>query len=105
MNKKKWVLLSIGSFICYYSIHKHNFIQYCELVITKDGQICVPLQTSHKNILIDLVREYTGRIPDDGIGINELVKMTDSVCVCHMKTNCCIILFILKSKNMHIWHW
>lgn len=81
MNKKKWALLSIGSFICYYLMHKNNFIRYCELVITKDGQICMPLRTSHKNILIDLVREYNGRIPDDGISINELVKMTDSVCV------------------------
>ena len=81
MNEKRWILLSPGSFFCYYNTHKNNFMKYCELVITKDGQICMPLRTSHKNILIDLVREYNGRIPNDGISINELIKMTDSVCV------------------------
>ena len=81
MNEKRWILLSPGSFFCYYNTHKNNFMKYCEIVITKDGQICMPINTSHKNILMDLIREYTGEYPDDTLGLPDLVKLSNAVCV------------------------
>ena len=81
MNHNNWKLLSQGEFFCYYENNKYRFINYCEVVITKDGDICLPIHASHKDIMRDLVKEYNGDYPDMNDDILDLVIRTNSICV------------------------
>ena len=85
MTNKKWVLLSIGSFLCYYHIHKDRFKYYCEVVITRDGQICLPISCGHGEILRDLCKEIDPETEDNPrSGLYELLTATRAITVSYM---------------------
>lgn len=85
MGIKKWVLLSPGAFFCYYETHKEKFRFYCEVVITRDGQICLPLHCGHTEILRDLCREIDPELEADiGSGLYELLTVTRAISVSYM---------------------
>ena len=85
MGIKKWVLLSPGAFFCYYSTHKEKFRFYCEVVITRDGQICLPIQCGHGDILRDLCKEIDPETEKDPrSGLYELLTVTRAITVSYM---------------------
>lgn len=85
MEIKKWVLLSPGSFFCYYSTHKEKFRFYCEVVITRDGQICLPIRCGHGDILRDLCKEIDPETEKDPrSGLYELLTVTRAITVSYM---------------------
>lgn len=85
MKTKRWMLLSIGSFLCYYYTHKDRFKYYCELVITRDGQICLPISCGHGGILRDLCKEIDPETEKDPrSGLYELLTATRAITVSYM---------------------
>ena len=85
MEIKKWVLLSPGAFFCYYSTHKEKFRFYCEVAITRDGQICLPIQCGHGDILRDLCKEIEPETEKDPrSGLYELLTVTRAITVSYM---------------------
>lgn len=85
MGIKKWILLSPGAFFCYYSTHKEKFRFYCEVVITRDGQICLPIQCGHGDILRDLCKEIDPETEKDPrSGLYELLTVTRAITVSYM---------------------
>ena len=85
MESKRWILLSPGAFFCYYETHKEKFRFYCEVVITRDGQICLPLHCGHTEILRDLCREIDPELEADiGSGLYELLTVTRAISVSYM---------------------
>lgn len=85
MGIKKWVLLSPGAFFCYYSTHKEKFRFYCEVVITRDGQICLPISCGHGDILRDLCKEIDPETEKDPrSGLYELLTVTRAITVSYM---------------------
>lgn len=85
MHNKRWILLSRGSFFCYYSTHKEKFRFYCEVVITRDGQICLPIQCGHGDMLRDLCKEVDSKIiADPRAGLYELLTATRAITVSYM---------------------
>lgn len=84
-NDKLWVLLSPGAFFCYYSTHKDKFRFYCEVVITRDGNICLPIQCGHGQILRDLCKEIDPDTEADiRSGLYELLTATRAITVSYM---------------------
>ena len=85
MGIKKWVLLSPGAFFCYYETNKEKFRFYCEVVITRDGQICLPIQCGHGDILRDLCKEIDPETEKDPrSGLYELLTVTRAITVSYM---------------------
>ena len=85
MNSKRWMLLSVGAFFCYYSTHKEKFRFYCEIVITRDGQICLPISCGHGEILRDLCKEIDPETEKDPrSGLYELLTATRAITVSYM---------------------
>lgn len=85
MKGKLWVLLSPGAFWCYYNIHKDKFRFYCEVVITRDGNICLPIQCGHVQILRDLCKEIDPNTEADiRSGLYELLTATRAITVSYM---------------------
>ena len=85
MKTKRWMLLSIGSFLCYYYTHKDRFKYYCELVITRDGQICLPISCGHGDILRGLCKEIDPETEKDPrSGLYELLTATRAITVSYM---------------------
>ena len=85
MGIKKWVLLSPGAFFCYYETNKEKFRFYCEVVITRDGQICLPISCGHGDILRDLCKEIDPETEKDPrSGLYELLTVTRAITVSYM---------------------
>lgn len=85
MNSKRWMLLSVGAFFCYWETHRYKFKFYCEVVITRDGQICLPISCGHGGILRDLCKEIDPETEKDPrSGLYELLTATRAITVSYM---------------------
>lgn len=85
MENKRWILLSPGAFFCYYETHKEKFRFYCEVVITRDGKICLPIRCGHGDILRDLCKEIDPETEKDPrSGLYELLTVTRAITVSYM---------------------
>ena len=85
MESKRCMLLSVNSFYLYYLTHKDKFRFYCEVVITRDGMICLPLQCGHTEILRDLCKEIDPKTEADvRSGLYELLTSTRAITVSYL---------------------
>lgn len=85
MIAKKWFLTSIGGFMCYYETHKSKFVKYCEIVITRDGDICLPIMCGHGEMLRDLCKEIDPKLAyNKRAGEYEILTATRAITVSYL---------------------
>lgn len=84
IENKRYTILSAIDFLYYVETHKFKFINYCELVISREGDILLPFNIGHLDLLWELAKTILGKISEYQYMNNslyELLTLTKAIAV------------------------